>query len=219
MNEATHCIEQGRAALAAGRIAEAGEWFGRAAALEPANTEAQLQHALCALMTGDRSTFAGVYAAFRERMESETSPRLVRLWTLVQRFSGTAAAVAATVALSGAALSTAACSNGKQEGTTAARPDEPVPTNPTTTEPTNPTTTEPATKDSTPTTDVAPMDDEVYSKHRYSAGVRPPAPAPEPEEEEDEEMKVEMKPTPMRPPATKYAARPRYGGGLRGADF
>ncbi len=240
MNEATHCIEQGRAALAAGRLAEAREWFGRAADLEPANAEAQLQHGLCALMAGDRRTFSGVYAAFRDRMETETSPRLVRLWTLAQRFSGTAVAVAATVALSGAA-----CSNGKQEGTTAVKPDAPVPT--------TPTTTEPATKDATPTgvvpmddevyskhrysagvrppVDVepepemktddpppAPMDDEVYSKHRYSAGVRPPAPSPDAEEEEGE-MAPEMKPTPMRPPALKYGAMPRYGGGVRSTDL
>jgi hypothetical protein len=240
MNESTHCIEQGRAALAAGRTAEAREWFRKAADLEPDNAEAQLQHALCALMAGDRRTFAGVYDAFRSRMENETSPRLARLWALAQRFSGTAAAVAATVALSGAA-----CSNGTKEGTVAAKPDAPVVT--------TPADMEPETKDATPTgvapmddevyskhrysagvrppVDVAPepemkaddpppapMDDEVYSKHRYSAGVRPPAPAPDAEEDEDG-MQGEMKPTPMRPPALKYGAMPRYGGGLRSTDL
>jgi hypothetical protein len=221
----TLCMEQGRAALAAGNTAEARVWFEKAAALEPENTEAQLQHALCALMTGDRRTFAGVYGAFREKMSTESSPRLVRLWNLMLRFSGSLAVVATAVTLSGAA-----CSNGNKEGTVATKPDEPQPTAPVANN--NNTDPTPPTGDMT---DPAPMDDEVYSKHRYSAGVRPPVdlepeamtpPAPPKPttpsgdaDDSEESMEAAMKPTPMRPPATKYGVQMRYGGGLRDTDF
>ncbi|MBU1242800.1 hypothetical protein KKD52_04475 [Myxococcota bacterium] len=224
----THCMEQGREALTAGKTNEARVWFEKAAALEPENAEAQLQHALCALMTGDRRTFTGIYASFREKMETETSPRLVRLWNLVLRFSGSLAMVATAVT-----LSSAACSNGTKEGTTAAKPDEAQPMVPVagnnTTEPTPP---------EGDMIDPAPMDDEVYSKHRYSAGVRPPIEL-EPEaktppvppmskpgdsasgdtDDDDDDMEAGMKPTPMRPPATKYGVQMRYGGGLRDTDL
>jgi len=82
-------------------------------------------------------------------------------------------------------------------------------------------------------TEPPPMDDEVYSKHRYSAGVRPPVelepegkatpvppkpPVTSNEEDSEESMEAETKPTPMRPPATKYGVQLRYGGGIRDFD-
>ncbi len=217
---ARHCMEQARAALTAGKTAEAGVWFEKAASLEPENTEARLQQALCALMTGDRRTFAGIYDSCREKMETETAPRLLRLWNLVLRFSGSLAVVATAVTLSGAA-----CSSGNKEGTTANKPDEPQPTAPAA----NNNTVE-MTPPVGDMTDPAPMDDEVYSKHRYSAGVRPPVdiepegkvtPAPptpgtnsgEAGMEADNDDDDGMKPT-MRPPAMKYGVRMRYGAAL-----
>lgn len=217
---ADFCMEQGRTALSTGNTAEAGVWFEKAASLAPENTEARLQQALCALMTGDRRTFTGIYHACREKMSTETSPRLVRLWNLVLRFSGSLVMVATAVT-----LSSAACSNGNKEGTTATKPDEPQPTAPAV----NNTTQEmiPPVGDMT---DPVPMDDEVYSKHRYSAGVRPPVdiepeakvtPTPPTTGTNSGEADMDadgdddgMKPT-MRPPATKYGVRMRYSARLR----
>lgn len=196
------CIEEGRKAVGEGRIADARVWFERAAGLNPEDWEAKLQFALSALLCGDRRTFEGVFDS-RENPPPESSPRVQRLWRTALHFAGSMAA-AASIAATVPACSTSS----RDSGTTAASGSDakPVATEPAgkTAEPAGKTTEPP----SPPADAMAPMEEEVYSAHRYSAGIRPPV-------FDDAKPSMDatpvMKPDDMRPPATKYGLAPRTG--------
>ncbi len=202
-------MEKGRMALAEGRTAHAVECFEQATQLDPGNTEAQLQYGLGSLLAGDRKTFERVFLHQKNRMERESSPRLQKLWSMFLRFSGSVAvmATAVTLASSGCGPREKAATLPSSQGDTESVSEE--------AEPPGKVQTEPEAKtDSNLENTFGEDGEEVYSKHRYSAGVRPPM-APSPFEDEEDGMAPPAKPMKPAPRDEPPRVHTKYGGGGR----
>ncbi len=195
------CMEEGRKALAENRNADARAWFARASRLAPEDPEARLQWALSSLLCGDKRTFGEIMGAMDAHPPADTPPRTRRLWETALRFAGSlamATAMAGTVP--------ACSSSSKETATTSARPEPGTPANP----PGAPAESMDVSPGQTPMD--TPQGDEVYSKHRYSAGVRPPVDIA-PQEGMDAGKPAEAMPAP--PPGDEVYSKHRYSAGVR----
>ena len=244
------CIQEGKKALSEGRTVEARAWFERAVALRPEDWEAHLQFALSALLCGDRRTFETVIRARQAPPPEKASPRVQQLWHTALRFAGalaTAATMVATVSACSSsshetATTTASSTNettvpsesvsmqqdsmmGSGEDMNAIEGDEVyskhrysagvrppmdvVPDTMNADAPTPDTMIAPTSDDMNPSPPLmkeptSTNNDQVYSKHRYSAGVRPPVVSDVEELRPSMDATPVMKPDVMRPPAVKY---------------